>query len=66
MPQRITPFAPSAYRSGNEKELLLECLESNNWSSFKGATEGWELKQVGTMTSEEAGQYGPLENRFLG
>jgi len=66
MPQRITPFAPSAYRSGNEKELLLECLESNNWSSFKGATEGWELKQVGTMTSEEAEQYGPLENRFLG
>ena len=66
MPQRMKPFAPSAYQSGNEKELLLECLESNNWSSFKGATEGWQIKQVGTMTSKEAEQYGPLDNRFLG
>jgi len=65
-PIRKTPFYPSVFISGNERELLLDCLESKNWSSFKGATEGWDIKEVGTMTSSKARQYGPLENRFLG
>ena len=46
MPQRMKPFAPSAYQSGNEKELLLECLESNNWSSLKGEQKGGRLKML--------------------
>jgi perosamine synthetase len=65
-PIRTKPFAPSAYTSGNEKELLLDCLESNNWSSFKGSTEGWDIKEVGVMPSVKAAECGPLENRFLG
>ena len=31
----------------NEKELIVKCLESNKWSSFKGATEGWDINEVG-------------------
>ena len=44
----------------------MECLESKNWSSFKGATEGWDINKVGKMSSIEAEKYGPLDNRFLG
>ena len=65
-PIRTTPFQPSVYISGNERELLLECLESNNWSSFKGATEGWDIEEVGLMTSLEASKFGATQNRFLG
>lgn len=46
--------------------MILECLESNQWSSFKGDTEGWDIKEIGKMPSKEAVQYGPLEIRFLG
>jgi len=65
-PVRQKPFASSCYCSGNEKGLILECLESNCWSSFKGATEGWNIKTVGKMGSIAANKYGPLEIRFLG
>ena len=51
---RTKPFHSSVFISGNEKELLIECLESKNWSSFKGATEGWNINDVISMTSEEA------------
>ena len=63
---REEPFIASCYISSNEKELLLECLDSNNWSSFKGATEGWDINVVGTMPSIEAANYPPLDIRFLG
>ena len=65
-PVRQKPFASSCYCSGNEKELILECLESNCWSSFKGATEGWDIKTVGKMGSIKANGYDPLAIRFLG
>lgn len=65
-PVRREPFASSCFISGNEKELLIDCLESNQWSSFKGATEGWEIKKAGMMPSAKAAAYGPLEIRFLG
>jgi perosamine synthetase len=65
-PIRTLPFAPSAFMSGNERELLLDCLESNNWSSFKGATEGWDIREVGIMSSAKAAEYEPLNMRFLG
>lgn len=65
-PIRKTPFSSPVLLSGNEKELLMQCLESKNWSSFKGATEGWDINAVATMTSEEATKSGSLENRFLG
>ena len=41
-PIRSKPFLPSCHLSGNEIELVTERLESSNWSSFKGATEGWD------------------------
>ena len=65
-PIRTKPFGTSCYISGNEKELLLKCLDSNNWSSFKGATEGWDINEVGSMPSNEAAKFGPLDIRFLG
>jgi len=46
--------------------LLLECLDSNNWSSFKGATEGWGINEVGKMKSVDAVKHGALDIRFLG
>ena len=65
-PVRRRPFAASCFISNNEKEMIIECLESNQWSSFKGAAEGWDIKEVGRMPSKEAAQYGPLDIRFLG
>ena len=65
-PIREKNFEASAFLSGNERELLIDCLESRNWSSFKGATEGWNIRDVLKMTSIKANEYGPLENRFLG
>ena len=65
-PIRIKSFATSCYISGNEKELILECLESNNWSTFKGATEGWGINEVGKMKSVDAAKHGALDIRFLG
>ena len=63
---RTKPCYDSCYAGSNEIEFLLECLDSNNWSSFKGATEGWDIKEVGIMPSNEAATYGPLDIRFLG
>jgi len=65
-PIRTTPFVPSCHLSGNEIELVTECLESGNWSSFKGATEGWKLDDCALMPSAEAARYGPTDIRFLG
>ena len=65
-PIRTKPFAASCYISGNEKELLLQCLYSNNWSSFKGATEGWDINEFGKMKSVDAVKHGALDIRFLG
>lgn len=65
-PVRTKGFATSCYVSGNERELLLDCLDSNLWSSFKGAAEGWDIRQCCTMPSAEAATHGPTEIRFLG
>ena len=46
-PVRKKPFASACFMSGKEKELLLECLESNRWSSFLGASPGWDIKEDG-------------------
>lgn len=65
-PTRIKPFESTCFISGNEIELVTECLESRNWSSFKGGTEGWKLEDCVTMSSADAAAYGPTEIRFLG
>ena len=65
-PVRTEPFHSSCYVSGQEEALLLECLRSHQWSSFKGGTEGLDIDKVLVMPSREAAEYGPLDNRFLG
>lgn len=66
LPVRQKPFASSCYVSGREKELLINCLESNQWSTFKGGTDGQDIEEIATMTSKKATEFGPLDNRFLG
>jgi perosamine synthetase len=65
-PIRIKPFEPTCFISGNEIELVTECLTSRNWSSFKGGTEGWKLEDCIKMPSVRAATYGGTEIRFLG
>ena len=65
-PIRTKAFQPTCFISGNEIELVTECLKSHNWSSFKGGTEGWDLEECATMPSARAAQFGPTEIRFLG
>ncbi|HAH21849.1 MAG TPA: DegT/DnrJ/EryC1/StrS family aminotransferase [Candidatus Omnitrophica bacterium] len=65
-PVRKKPFASSCFMSGNEIELVLDCLKSNQWSAFKGAAEGWDIKKVCCMSSREAVKYGSQDIRFLG
>ncbi len=65
-PKRTKPYQPTCYLAGNEIELVTECLRSQNWSSFKGGTEGWDIHECATMTSAQAASYGATEIRFLG
>ena len=65
-PLRNKPFAQTCQLSGNEIELVTECLQSLHWSSFKGGTEGWDFEECATMASDAAAQYGPTAIPFLG
>jgi perosamine synthetase len=65
-PVRSRPFAPACFLSGGERELLLECLESEQWSSFRAGTPGPEINRLASLSSEELDQYGALEARFVG
>jgi perosamine synthetase len=65
-PIRDKAFEPTCYLSGNEIELVTRCLESKNWSSFKGGTEGWALDDCAYMPSEEAAKFEATAIRFLG
>ena len=60
------PFAPACFVSGEERELLLECLESHQWSSFRAGTPGPEILRLANSSSDELAGYGPLEARFVG
>jgi perosamine synthetase len=63
---RSRPFAPACHLSGDERELLLECLDSEQWSSFRAGTPGPEINRLAGLSSEELADYGPLEARFVG
>lgn len=63
---RERPFAGTCYISGNEVEMAVACLHSQQWSSFKGGTEGWNLKECAEMSSKRAATFGPTDIRFLG
>jgi perosamine synthetase len=66
IPVRSRPFAPSCFLGGGERELLLECLESQQWSSFRAGTPGQDMHRLTGLSSEELAAYGPLEARFVG
>ena len=65
-PVRCRPFAPACFLSGGERELVLECLESQQWSSFRAGTPGPEINRLTSLSSEELDRFGPLEARFVG
>ncbi len=65
-PVRTRPFAPPCHVSGRERELLLDCLESERWSSFRAGVPGMDVRDVGRMTSAEAARRGPTDLPFLG
>src|SRR3989338_8252626 len=65
-PVRTKPFAPACFINSNERELLLQCFDSQKWSVFKGSSGGWDIKKVGKLTSKEANTYGSDEVVFLG
>lgn len=65
-PVRKKPFAPSCLMNGEEAGLILDCLKSGRWSTFKGAAEGWDINKACEMSSLRAARYGPLDIRFLG
>ena len=63
--KKIEFYSP-VFESGNEKELLLDCLRNKRWSSFKGGTEGWNIEKVLKIKSIEAKKFKPLAIRYLG
>lgn len=59
-------FYPTVNILGNEKRELLKCLDSKNWSSFKGALNKIGYEKILNLTSKEAAKFKDLEIRFLG
>ena len=59
-------FKPSCQMRRKELKEVNKCIKSLNWSSFKGATEGWNINRCIGLTSKEANKLKPLEVRFLG
>ena len=59
-------FYPTVNILGNEKRELLKCLNSKNWSSFKGALNEMDYEKVLSSSSISAAKFKELEIRFLG
>ena len=59
-------FYPTVNILGNEKKELLKCLNSKNWSSFKGALSEIDYDKVLGLNSISAAKLKDLEVRFLG
>ena len=59
-------FYPTVNILGNEKKELLRCLNSKNWSSFKGVLNEIDYQKVLTLDSISATKLNDLEVRFLG
>ena len=59
-------FYPTVNVLRNEKKELLKCLNSKNWSSFKGSLKETDYKNVLGLSSSSAGKLKDLEIRFLG
>ncbi len=65
-PVRTRPFADACYASGNERELLLDCFDSHQWSSFRAGSPDVDVKKICTMSSREVAEYDALELPYLG
>ena len=59
-------FYPTVNILGNEKRELLKCLNSKNWSSFKGALNKLDYEKILNLNSKAAAKFKDLEIRFLG
>lgn len=59
-------FKPSCQIRRRELREVNKCIKSLNWSTFKGATEGWDINKCIKLSSEDANKLKPLEVRFLG
>jgi len=59
-------FYPTVNILSNEKKELLKCLNSKNWSSFKGALNENDYEDVLNLDSISAEKLKDLEIRFLG
>lgn len=65
-PIRRKPFHGTCDIAGEEVALVTRVLESRNWSSFKGGTEGWDVRTCLAIPSAEAATHGETAIRFLG
>ena len=63
--KKIQFYSP-VIASKEERKNLMNTLKTKHWSSFKGGTEGWKVKDVIGMTSEKANKYRSLDIRYLG
>lgn len=65
-PVRRRPFAKTCFGGPEEKALLIECLESHEWSTFRAGSDGHDIRQIGVLTSAEAAAYPSTGLRWLG
>jgi perosamine synthetase len=65
-PVRRRPFAKTCFGGPEEKALLLECLESQQWSTFRAGSDGHDVREIGVLTSAAAAAYPSTELRWLG
>lgn len=65
-PVRRRPFAKTCFGGPEEKALLLECLESHEWSTFRAGSDGHDVREIGVLTSAAAAAYPATGLRWLG
>ena len=65
-PVRRRPFAKTCSGGPEEKALLLECLESHEWSTFRAGSDGQDIREIGVLTSAAAAAYPAAGLRWLG
>lgn len=65
-PVRTRPFAPPCFAGGRERELLLDALDSAQWSGFRAGIDGRDAREVCAIPSADARDLEPAAVRFLG
>ena len=65
-PVRRRPFAKTCFGGPEEKALLIECLESHEWSTFRAGSDGHDVREIGVLTSAAAAACPSTGLRWLG